>query len=184
MHTHTKVHTHRQTCTEQQSRNCFLIQRHKVGVWLEQIKYKLLPSVNWLLWRLSGRGKKNTVIQKLLLCQKPEVPKEIQVVIPTQIIYPICEMMRRVEFLTLSIKVSLGNKTPRISPQGCLCFCFVFFLFPYCQPIVAPFPLQGCFLPRFLITFARRTHWLQDRNTMKWNRRQRPKQTGYKSFPG
>ena len=65
---------------------------------------------------IKRQGEKNTVIQKLLLCQKPEVPKEIQVVIPTQIIYPICEMMRRVEFLTLSIKVSLGNKTPRISP--------------------------------------------------------------------
>lgn len=42
---------------------------------------------------------------------------------------------------------------------------FVFFISVFSrQPVVIPFFHWECFLPRFLMTFARRTHWFQDRN--------------------
>lgn len=77
-------------------------------------------------------------------------------------------MRRRVEALMLSIKVSLWRKTPRISLWGCLCFFWGGGLFFYFRILASacmiPFFRWECFLPRFLMTFARKTHWFQDRN--------------------
>lgn len=77
-------------------------------------KVKTLPVYKLAAPEIKQQGKKHSVIQRLLLCQKPEVPKKIQVVIPTQIICPICEMRRRAEFLMLNIKVSLWSITKAI----------------------------------------------------------------------
>lgn len=52
-------------------------------------KVKTPPACKLAASEIKRQGKKHSVIQRLLLCQKPEAPKKIQVVIPTQIIYPI-----------------------------------------------------------------------------------------------
>lgn len=95
------------------------------------------------------------MIQRLLLRQKPEVPKKIQVVIPTQIICHICEMMRRIEFSTLSIKVSLWSITLTIRLYG---YLYDFSFPPSLSTCHGSFLLHGFFLLGFPITLVRRTH--------------------------
>lgn len=74
-------------------------------------KVKTPPVLKLAVLEIKPQGKKHSVIQRLLPCQKPEVPKKIHVVILTQTVCPVCETMRSVEFSTLTIKVSLWSRT-------------------------------------------------------------------------
>lgn len=78
------------------------------------------------------------------------------------------------------IKVSLKCNTSSQTLELPLCFSSP----PLLSTFHSSFLPQGCFFLRFLITFPRRTHWVQDINIIKWKRQQRAQQIGYKSLRG